>query len=217
MAPRSPRTPRKKAPAKPAATPRPGLEEQLVAKYARAGTAALGDDAPKRLDPTLRGQMETLTGADLSDVRVHTGSGARRMASALGAKAFAAGEGDVFFARDQFRPGTPEGQALLAHELTHVAEGQAGLQRVPTRPQREQAESRARRAEELVLAKESPAQKAGAEQALREPERVRLPAAKEGAGEAEGNVQPVDKAVLEQKVWERLERETRRQRERTGR
>jgi hypothetical protein len=28
----------------------------------------------------------------------------------------------VFFARGEYRPGTPSGETLLAHELTHVAQ-----------------------------------------------------------------------------------------------
>lgn len=192
------------------------LEERLIQRYLEAGTLALQDDRPERLDPTLRREMETLTGADLSGVRVHTGPGARRMAQTLGARAFALEGGDVFLPREHFEPTTAEGKALLAHELTHVAEGQTGLSRVPRRPVREEMEQRARQAEELVLAQEDAQRHPPAAEEAREPERVRLPGTGKEAGSPEGRTVLVDKDALEQKVWERLERETRRHRERLG-
>ncbi|MBP7124927.1 DUF4157 domain-containing protein [Myxococcota bacterium] len=192
------------------------LEDRLVDRYLEAGTLALQDDRPERLDPTIRREMETLTGADLSDVRVHTGSGARRMAQVLGARAFALEGGDVFLPREHFDPASSEGKALLAHELTHVAEGQSGLSRVPRRPVREEMEQRARRAEEFVLAQEDAQRTPPATEEAVDPERVRLPGQGEEAGSAEGRVVLVDKDALEQKVWDRLERETRRHRDRLG-
>jgi len=192
------------------------LEERLIERYLEAGTLALQDERPERLDPTLRREMETLTGTDLSGVRVHTGTGARRMAQNLGARAFALEGGDVFLPREHFAPATAEGKALLAHELTHVAEGQTGLSRVPRRPVREEMEQRARRAEELVLAQEDAARQPSPTEEAQEPERVRLPGKGEEAGSAQGRTVMVEKNALEQKVWERLERETRRHRDRLG-
>src|SRR5262249_54852294 len=61
--------------------------------------------------------------ADLSRVRVHVGAGAARLASQQGARAFAIGE-HIAFAPGQYRPGTPEGDALIAHELAHVVQQQ---------------------------------------------------------------------------------------------
>jgi hypothetical protein len=52
---------------------------------------------------------------------VHDDPGAHRLASSVAARAFAVGS-DVFFAEGEHRPGTTEGEHLLAHELTHVAQ-----------------------------------------------------------------------------------------------
>lgn len=191
------------------------LEESIRKRYARAGVAILADDTPKRLDPGILSDMESLTGADLSDVRIHTGERAGRMAESLGARAFAAGTDDVFFAQGEYAPSTSRGKALLAHELTHVAEGQGGLARRPRHPEREELEIRARRSEEMVLAEEqAPPQPAMAE--LLDPVEVEPPPSTDvDAGTPRGL--PVDKVDLEDRIVEVIERETRRERDRTGR
>jgi hypothetical protein len=86
------------------------------------GTGAqLGGDVQKRMERTL--------GADLSGVRVHTGGDSAEAADSMGARAFTVG-GDVHFNRGEFAPGSKEGDRLLAHELTHVVQGQkSGVQR----------------------------------------------------------------------------------------
>ncbi|WP_374586864.1 eCIS core domain-containing protein [Ideonella dechloratans] len=63
--------------------------------------------------------FEPRLGADLSQVRLHTDTPAARLAGSLSARAFAVGQ-DLVFGAGQYRPGTPEGRHLLAHELTHV-------------------------------------------------------------------------------------------------
>lgn len=73
------------------------------------------------LDKDTRGFMQERFGADFGDVRVHTGAQAAQSAKALNAKAFTAGN-DVVFGENQYAPDTPEGQQLLAHELTHVVQ-----------------------------------------------------------------------------------------------
>ena len=73
--------------------------------------------------------MEPKLGADLSGVRVHTGSDSAAAASSFGARAFTVGA-DVHFNSGQFSPGTKEGDRLIAHELTHVVQAQkSGVQR----------------------------------------------------------------------------------------
>ena len=79
------------------------------------------------LDGRVRTQVEGQLGADLSDVRVHTGSESAAAASKLGARAFTQDK-DVHFNRGEFAPGTKEGDRLIAHELAHVAQGNAGGQ-----------------------------------------------------------------------------------------
>ncbi len=86
-----------------------------------------GTGAP--LDGDIRAKMEPKLGADLSGVRVHTSGESAQAAKGFGARAFTVGN-DVHFNSGQFAPGTKEGDKLLAHELTHVVQGQkSGLQR----------------------------------------------------------------------------------------
>jgi hypothetical protein len=63
--------------------------------------------------------MEAAFGHDFSRVRVHTDEIAGELTSRLEARAFTVGS-DIAFAAGAYRPGTPLGDALLAHELAHV-------------------------------------------------------------------------------------------------
>jgi hypothetical protein len=56
-----------------------------------------------------------------ADVRVHTDSAADTLARSVQARAFTTGS-DVWFAAGEYRPGTGEGDRLLAHELAHVVQ-----------------------------------------------------------------------------------------------
>lgn len=77
----------------------------------------------------VRAKMEPRLGADLSAVKVHTGGESVNAAAGFGARAFTVGS-DVHFGAGQFAPGTKEGDKLLAHELTHVVQGQkSGVKR----------------------------------------------------------------------------------------
>ncbi|MEO8337458.1 MAG: DUF4157 domain-containing protein, partial [bacterium] len=90
--------------------------------HSAAGTvrhAYFGSGMPA--EPRVRSHVEAATGRDLSDARVHTGEPAQRMADSVSARAFTVGR-DVHFARGQYRPGSADGDALLAHELVHVAQ-----------------------------------------------------------------------------------------------
>jgi hypothetical protein len=78
-----------------------------------------------------RSRMESAFGRDFGHVRVHTDPAAARAAAELDAHAFALGA-DLFFADGAFAPGTPEGDRLLAHELTHVVQHDEGRLRAPT-------------------------------------------------------------------------------------
>lgn len=71
------------------------------------------------LDTATRAQMEPHFGADLSGVRVHTDAQAAKSARAVDALAYTAGN-HIAFGAGQYKPGTQQGQRLLAHELTHV-------------------------------------------------------------------------------------------------
>jgi len=77
----------------------------------------LGPGQP--LDSSTRAFFEPRFGTDFSQVRVHTGSQAEASARAVNALAYTVGR-DVVFGTGHYAPGTPGGQRLLAHELTHV-------------------------------------------------------------------------------------------------
>ena len=52
---------------------------------------------------------------------MHDGPQADALARSVQARAFAVGS-DLFFAEGEHRPGTADGDRLLAHELTHVVQ-----------------------------------------------------------------------------------------------
>lgn len=76
----------------------------------------------------LQSMMESGFGRDFSQVRLHTDSQAEEMSSSINAKAFTLGN-DIYFNRGQFSPNTTEGQRLVAHELTHVVQGNRKISR----------------------------------------------------------------------------------------
>ncbi|MBF6613140.1 MAG: DUF4157 domain-containing protein [Chloroflexi bacterium] len=65
--------------------------------------------------------LRRVSGRALDDVRIHDSEQAGRLARRLGARAFTAGR-DIYIRPDLVSPMTPEGSAVLAHELWHVAE-----------------------------------------------------------------------------------------------
>ncbi len=73
------------------------------------------------LDRHARESLEPRFGHDFSDVRIHADSRAGESAHAVNALAYTVGS-DVVFAPGRYQPASAEGQRLLAHELTHVAQ-----------------------------------------------------------------------------------------------
>jgi hypothetical protein len=73
------------------------------------------------LDPRSRERFGGALGDSLADVRVHTDEIADGLANSVSARAFTTGS-DIYFAQGEFQPGSSEGERLLAHELTHVAQ-----------------------------------------------------------------------------------------------
>jgi hypothetical protein len=65
--------------------------------------------------------MEEHFGVGLGNARVHDGHVASQAARSINARAFTVGS-DIVFERGEYSPATPEGQKLLAHELTHVVQ-----------------------------------------------------------------------------------------------
>jgi hypothetical protein len=82
-------------------------------------------DGGQRPSPRVLRRLEHGLRADLSALRVHTGPTADRLAHGLGADAFACGA-HVFFRRGAYRPDTPAGFRLLAHEAAHVVQQALG-------------------------------------------------------------------------------------------
>jgi Domain of unknown function (DUF4157) len=80
------------------------------------------------LPATVRRKLELELGTSFERVRIHTDSVAADAARAVRARAFTVGE-DIFFAEGAYAPDTPDGEQLLAHELTHVVQAYQGRTR----------------------------------------------------------------------------------------
>lgn len=80
------------------------------------------------IEKPLREFFEPRMGVDLSNVRVHTGSQANKLAGTLNARAFTHGN-DIVFKDGEYKPGTNEGKKLLAHELVHTVQQGGGVKR----------------------------------------------------------------------------------------
>jgi hypothetical protein len=85
-----------------------------------------GTSGGNKLDAGIQTKMESGTGHDFSNVRVHTDSKADALSNSLGARAFTTGT-DIFFKQGEYNPGSDAGQKLIAHEGTHVIQ-QGGTQ-----------------------------------------------------------------------------------------
>jgi hypothetical protein len=82
----------------------------------------------------LRRELEPALGADLSSVRVHTGTASASAADALQAKAYAVGQ-DIHFGAGAYDPSSQSGKHLIAHEVAHTVQqggAPAGVQRAAT-------------------------------------------------------------------------------------
>ncbi|HEX3477597.1 MAG TPA: DUF4157 domain-containing protein [Kofleriaceae bacterium] len=121
------------------------LTEQLVVQRKEAGAPAHGDAHAavaqlsgdgEPLAGHTRARFEGSLGADLSQVRVHTGSDSAAAAQQLGAHAFTVGR-DIHFAAGRHRPEDSSGMHLLAHEVAHTVQQRGG----PATPQARSAVS----------------------------------------------------------------------------
>jgi hypothetical protein len=123
---------------------------KLVAKRAGRG---------EKLDETTRRRYERKLGVDLGNVRIYTGEFAEEVTKAHRAEAVTIGTTGMIL-----MGGSPSksmagasGRALLAHELTHVAQEQRSVQRkasfgeaTPLATEEHEAEAEAMEAEELA-------------------------------------------------------------------
>jgi hypothetical protein len=73
------------------------------------------------LDENTRGFMQARFGQDFSGVRTHTSAAAASSARTLHAHAYTYGR-DIVFGAGEYRPQSPIGRGLLAHELSHVVQ-----------------------------------------------------------------------------------------------
>ena len=96
------------------------LAQATSPNVARELDALHGEGAP--LPPSTRSFFEARYGTDLSRVRVHDSPRAHGLTRDLGARALTIGE-EIAFAAGEYAPESPEGRALLAHELAHVVQG----------------------------------------------------------------------------------------------
>jgi hypothetical protein len=119
------------------------LADGLVQRAADGGAAAAAPaaaepavDSGSPLVPTVRSRLESSLGADLGDVRVHSGPAAQGMAQALHAKAFTHGE-HIWLGPQQRADDLP----LMAHEVAHVMQQGSGRAR-PDAVQRAPADYR---------------------------------------------------------------------------
>ena len=96
----------------------------------RDGNAAEADNpgaiqaqlgAGQSLDGDVRSRMESAFGESFSGVEVHADSGAAKLSDDLNSRAFTVGH-HIAFGAGEYHPGTPIGDALIAHELAHVAQ-----------------------------------------------------------------------------------------------
>jgi len=132
----------------------PDLEEELSDdELAEAESSSMYDEIAKRWDPsrllklvskragkgerldlTTRQKYEQKLGANLGHVRIYTGEFAREVARQHRAEALTIGStGMIVMGETADRSAaTTEGEALLAHELTHVAQAQRGVHRKGT-------------------------------------------------------------------------------------
>jgi ribosomal protein S18 acetylase RimI-like enzyme len=139
----TPLAPNQRAIARPSATAEP---RAVAHTSAAAGPRAVGQARPRaavvtalrpqalQLQPggqplpsAVRQRMETLFGADLSEVRIHQGA----QPASIGAVAFTAGS-QIYFAPGQYRPTELAGQRLLATQLAYVLQQRAGMARNPS-------------------------------------------------------------------------------------
>lgn len=89
----------------------------------------------QNLDNNVKNKMGKALNFDLSNVKIHTDSQSERLSNSLSARAFTSGR-DIYFNKGEYKPGSKDGQKLIAHELTHVVQQSNGstntIQRWPS-------------------------------------------------------------------------------------
>ena len=150
------------------------LDQEIARKYDanRLSTMVIqGAGRGERLDLATRMEMERrIPGNDFSKVRVFRGAFAEEITAKYKADAVTVANTGMILMRGSARsaPGTTAHQALLAHELTHVAQAQRGMQfALESGGEDGEHEKQAREAEAGVTHnKAAPDKHAGIEKAL---------------------------------------------------
>lgn len=107
---------------------------QLVQRRATSGAAPARQASPtvadlgasRPLDAGTRDRMGQAFGHDFGGVQVHTEGGAANHVARSGVDAMTIGE-HVAFGAGQYRPGTEQGDRLIAHELGHTLQQRGAL------------------------------------------------------------------------------------------
>jgi Domain of unknown function (DUF4157) len=86
-----------------------------------------GDGRP--LPGSVQRELGSKMGADFSGVRIHTDGNAVQLNRELASHAFTHGN-DIYFNMGKYNPDSAEGKHLLAHELVHTVQQQAGSKSV---------------------------------------------------------------------------------------
>jgi hypothetical protein len=100
-----------------------------VAGGAEHAVASASSSSGEPLPEPIMRKFESSLGADLSGVRVHTGSESQAAADAIGAAAYTVGQ-HIHFNAGRFDPSSSSGQWLLAHEVAHTVQQQGSVQTV---------------------------------------------------------------------------------------
>jgi len=91
---------------------------------------AAAQGAGRPLERSVSERLEAAAQSPLGDVQVHTDPHAADLARAVSARAFTVGR-DIFFGRGEYRPHTPDGQRLIAHEVAHAVQQRGAPQTGP--------------------------------------------------------------------------------------
>ncbi len=171
----------------------PSRDDNGVAADADVAVERAASSSGQALPGDLRSRFESSLGADLSNVRVHTGAESAQAASAVGARAYATGN-DIHFAAGAYDPQSAFGVHLLAHEVAHTVQQRGAA---PTRQHRlevsfgtDSAELEADRAADAMVSG-VPASLGATPSALSRKEDATAPAAESAAAPAtDGAVPP---------------------------
>jgi len=124
--------PEPKAQHAPSPEPVPLKQDRLLDLQRSVGNRAVQELLPQSkgeaITPEVREKLEGGFATDIGAVRIHRDQPAAAFVDEMGKTAVTAGR-DIYFAEGMYRPETPKGGALIAHEIAHVVQ-QAGSQEI---------------------------------------------------------------------------------------